>query len=83
MRRAQKALVESAHDWKEFKEVKLSWEQFSGRALHRYKFLVLAGPSRLGKTVFARSLSQTPERLLEVNCAAGKEPDLSLPSQAS
>ena len=33
--------------------------------LHRYKFLVLSGPSRVGKTAFARSL-----------CASGKEPEL-------
>ena len=73
---AQKTLGQSACDWKQFKEVQFFLAQFSGHAMHRYKFLVLAGPSRLGKTVFARSLSQTPERVLEINCAAGKEPDL-------
>ena len=42
----------------------------------RYKFLVLNGPSRLGKTLFARSLAKCDEGLLEVNCSAGNEPDL-------
>ena len=73
---AQKELAEAAHSWRSFPSVQLFRKQFEGPALHRYKFLVLAGPSRLGKTVFARSLSQTPDRVLEVNCAAGNEPDL-------
>ena len=45
-------------------------------ARHRYKFLVLSGPSRVGKTAFARTLCDTGYETLEVNCAGGSEPDL-------
>jgi hypothetical protein len=40
----------------------------------RYKFLVLDGPSGLGKTQYAMSLC--PGRSLEVNMACAPEPDL-------
>ena len=43
---------------------------------HRYRFLVLAGPSRVGKTAFARSLCGPGMEILEVNCSSGAEPDL-------
>ena len=43
---------------------------------HRYRFLVLAGPSRVGKTAFARSLCKPGMETLEVNCSSGAEPDL-------
>ena len=43
---------------------------------HRYKFLVLSGPSRLGKTAFARTLCDADLETLEINCAGGAEPDL-------
>ena len=43
---------------------------------HRYKFLVLYGPSSTGKTSFVRMLTGKPEEVLEVNCASGQEPDL-------
>ena len=43
---------------------------------HRYKFLVLSGPSRVGKTAFARSLCEEGKEVLEVNCASGDEPNL-------
>ena len=42
----------------------------------RYEFLVLDGPSKLGKTQFAKSFVDSAEQLLELNCAAGHEPDL-------
>ena len=38
--------------------------------------MVLNGPSRMGKTVFARSLSEGDKECLEINCASGNEPDL-------
>jgi hypothetical protein len=43
----------------------------------RFKFLVLEGPSRIGKTVFAR-MTLTPEgkEFYELNCAGGSELDL-------
>ena len=34
------------------------------------------GPSRLGKTVFARSLCPAHLEVLGINCSAGVEPDL-------
>ena len=43
---------------------------------HRYKFLVLSGPSRVGKTAFARSLCEAGKEVLEINCASGDEPNL-------
>ena len=43
---------------------------------HRYKFLVLSGPSRVGKTAFARSLCDPHYQTLENTCASGAEPDL-------
>ena len=43
---------------------------------HRYKFLVLSGPSRVGKTAFARTLYEAGKEVLEVNCASGDEPNL-------
>jgi hypothetical protein len=42
----------------------------------RYKFLVLSGPSKVGKTAFARTLCERGLDTLEVNCASGAEPDL-------
>ena len=50
-------------------------DQFAS-PLHRYKFLVLSGPSRVGKTQFARSLCAPDFEMLEVNCAGGAEPNL-------
>ena len=42
----------------------------------RYKFMVLYGPSRTGKTSFVRMLTGDPSEVFEVNCASGQEPDL-------
>ena len=42
----------------------------------RYKFLVLEGRSRTGKTCYAKHITGNPAEILEVNCAAGTEPDL-------
>ena len=44
--------------------------------MHRYRFLVLSGPSKVGKTAFARSLCEKGMEVLEVNCASGAEPEL-------
>ena len=41
----------------------------------RYKFLVLHGPSMMGKTRYALSLAPAG-RSLELNCVSGNEPDL-------
>ena len=55
-----------------------TWKEQYDTELYRYKFLVLVGPSRMGKTQLARSLldPSAPGELLEVNCASGEEPDL-------
>ena len=42
----------------------------------RYKFLVLCGPSRTGKTVYCRHMFGDAGKVLEVNCASGAEPNL-------
>ena len=42
----------------------------------RYQFLVLDGPSRMGKTAFGRSKCPKGQFVLEINCAAGGDPDL-------
>ena len=75
MARAEELLRPGLSAFKRYTVVDEFQAQF-GLALHRYKFLVLAGPSRLGKTVFARSLAPAGTETLEVNCAAGQEPDL-------
>ena len=43
---------------------------------HRYKFLVVSGPSRVGKTASARSLCEPSLQTSELNCSSGAEPDL-------
>lgn len=50
----------------------------SFRALKpRYEFLVLEGPSQVGKTQFARSLSPAgPSGVFEADCAASDYPDI-------
>ena len=61
--------------WKTFSVVQ-TWQAQYASILQRYKFLILSGPSRMGKTVFARSLCDPSKQVLEVNCASGREPDL-------
>ena len=52
------------------------WLEQYNSFMHRYKCLVLTGPSRLGKTAFARSLKEPGTEYLELNCAASSDPDL-------
>ena len=52
------------------------WLKQYDTVLHRYKCLVLTGPSRLGKTAFARSLKEPGTEYLELNCSANSDPDL-------
>ena len=61
--------------FQEFAEVSEFLAQFD-QCRHRYKFLVITGPSRLGKTMFARTLAKPGWTTLELNCAGGSEPDL-------
>ena len=43
---------------------------------HRYKFLVLDGPTRLGKSLYAKHLTPAGKEFFLSNCAAGNNPDL-------
>ena len=53
------------------------WQRQYAQLDWRYKFLVLVGPSRTGKTQLARSLAgPTGGLAYEINCASGSEPDL-------
>ena len=54
-----------------------SWLATFSETSFRYSFLVLEGPSRLGKTMYARSLVSDLTELLEVDCAGARTPDLS------
>ena len=55
--------------WRHFDEVDLFEEQFTADArLKRRRILVLDGPSKYGKTEFAKALVG-PGRAVEVNCA--------------
>ena len=58
-----------------YEKVQVFMSQFD-EPQHRYKFLVLSGPSRVGKTAFARSLCEAGKETLEINCASGMEPNL-------
>ena len=75
MAKAQELLKPSLLKFRNYKVVDDFVAQFQ-HAKQRYKFLVLAGPSRVGKTVYARSLAPIGTECLEVNCSSGKEPDI-------
>ena len=75
VKQAAQELGSSLKEWKTYELVTEFQAQFL-QTRHRYKFLVLSGPSRLGKTVFASSICPTTLETLELNCAAGTEPDL-------
>jgi len=53
-----------------------TWLGSYASVLFRYRFLVLDGPSQMGKTVFCRSLSPNRDCFLEVDCAGKLDPDL-------
>ena len=72
---AERLLGGTLKEQKRYSKVQAFLNQFK-KAKHRYKFLVLAGPSRVGKTAFARSLCGPGMETLEVNCSSGAEPDL-------
>ena len=53
------------------------WEATFETVRFRYNFLVLDGPSKMGKTLFCRSRSLgVPGSLLEIDCAGADTPDL-------
>ena len=55
---------------KSYPKVQAFLNQFK-KPRHRYRFLVLAGPSKVGKTAFARCLCDEGMETLEINCAGG------------
>ena len=75
MAEAERSLSQQIEKQKSYERVVIFLKQFQ-EPLHRYKFLVLAGPSKVGKTAFARSLCDAGQEVLEVNCASGDEPNL-------
>jgi len=52
------------------------WAEQYDVIAYRYKFLLLEGPSMMAKTAFAEHLVPRHRAFLEVNCAAGTEPDM-------
>lgn len=75
--RRTEAILEAER--KAFRKVPLvdEWLASFGVCRPRYKFLVLEGPSMVGKTHFARSLSPSGTHgVLEVDCAGKEHPDL-------
>ena len=72
---AQRLLGDTLKPSKQYPVVNAWIKQFD-KPRHRYTFLVLQGPSRVGKTAFARSLCDPGFETLEINCASGAEPDL-------
>ena len=54
-----------------------AWEASFETVQFRYNFLVLDGPSKMGKTLFCRSRALgNPDSLLEIDCAGADTPDL-------
>ena len=51
------------------------WDKSYDQLRDRYEFLALDGPSQMGKTAYARSRCPKGMKVLEINCAAGGEPD--------
>ena len=52
------------------------WKRSFDSVEHRYRFLVLDGPSKMGKTMFCRSLLPCRDCVFEVDCAGSEYPDL-------
>ena len=72
---ARAALAAAARPWVPLAAVTQWREQYASHAW-RFKFLVLHGPSRTGKSVFARSQSPEGTSLL-VDCSNAVVPDMS------
>ena len=75
MAEAERLLSTRLKKQKCYEQAQAFLDQFQ-EPMHRYKFLVLSGPSKVGKTAFARSLCEPGFEALEVNCASGDEPNL-------
>ena len=50
------------------------WKEQYGVLREKYKFLVLDGPSRTGKSSYAATLASDARRFLAVDCSTAKEP---------
>ena len=72
---ALEQLARTRQDFRVVDEVEL-WGKTFNIIRRGYRFLVLDGPSGMGKTLFARSKCPRNQEVLHVNCAAGGEPDL-------
>ena len=72
---AQLALSASLKPFRTIAAVQ-EWQVQYADHRHRFKFLVLEGPSCTGKTQYARSLCPPGQRVFELNCAADQEPAL-------
>lgn len=67
-------LAKEQQPWRRFPLVEVWLDQYR-RPQPRFKFLVLDGPTRVGKTLFARALCREGE-VLELNMAGGAMVDL-------
>ena len=76
VRRTQLALANEMRPCRSIPEV-TAWEATFQEMRFRYNFLVLDGPSKMGKTLFCRSRSLGRGVLLEIDCAGADTPDLS------
>ena len=72
--RVELAIRESERAFRIIPDVEL-WKQQYETVQGRYKFLVLDGPSRMGKTRFTLSMGG-PRSVLSLDCAACVEPDM-------
>ena len=70
----ERELERAERPFKTFPEIE-RWKEEHALARPRYRFLVLVGPSGLGKTQFAKSLVRKG-RSLELNMASAPEPNL-------
>ena len=61
--------------FKSYEKVKEFNQQFA-QVKGRYRFLVLEGKSKTGKTFFTKWMLGDPSRVYETNCAACPEPEL-------
>jgi hypothetical protein len=77
-KRRMRVLADWAANRSQFKKLAVVqlWMQSFDEDKMRYMFLVLKGPSRLGKTAYACSLSSWAEATLELNCMNTDYPNL-------
>jgi hypothetical protein len=73
--KALECLARSRQTWRVVPPVNL-WRAQYETVRDRYKFLVLEGPSGVGKTVFARTLVEEGKEVFELNCAGSCNFDL-------